>query len=410
MTAPIDFITLGEGVHRGEAPDKGITLLVDRLRREHGDLIGELTVTCNLPGARRLTDEDIISAGSLNLSSIRARQDRASYLAKRSQLPADQFDWYGALEYFCLRAINAERSGQPSILLRDVPKPDADLTWTIHGLPILRAQPMILFGDGGAGKTTLAESIAGTLAHQGVPTLYCDWETDQAEHRCKLEELFGDTLPAVRYLRCAWPLTHEVDRIRREVLVHGITYVVIDSAGVACSGAPEAAESANEFFRALRQIRVGALILAHVTKSEGGEHKPFGSVFWANNARATWYIKRSEADGDPSQMTVALHNRKVNRGPLLPARGLRLTFGDRITIRPTDLAQHDDFAATLPLWQRIVGTLRSGPKTYATIAADLDAKVPSVERAVQRSRGRVFTRVEGADGITRIALVERRSA
>ena len=60
-------------------------------------------------------------------------------------------------------------------------------------------------------------------------------------------------------------------------------------------------------------------------------------------------------------MTVALWNRKANAGPLLSARGLRVSFGDgRIGIRQTDLAEHDDFAAKLPLWQRMKGALTTG--------------------------------------------------
>ena len=244
--------------------------------RERGDLIGELTVTCSLAGARRLTDEDMISAGTLTCpASGPGKTARPTSPSAASCPPTNST---GTARRVPVHQDHRRGThGPPSVLLRDVPKPEPEMTWTVHGLPILKAQPMILFGDGGAGKSTLALSIAGTLAQQGVPTLYCDWETDEAEHRHKLEDLFGDTMPEVRYLRCASPLIHEVDRIRREVLVHGIGYLVIDSAGVACSGPPEAAESANEFFRALRQVHVGALVLAHVTKSEGGEHKPFGS-------------------------------------------------------------------------------------------------------------------------------------
>ena len=40
---------------------------------------------------------------------------------------------------------------------------------------------------------------------------------------------------------------------------------------------------------------------------------------------------------------------------------------------------------------------------------EFDAKVASVERTIRRAP-KTFTRTEGSDGITRIALVERRSA
>lgn len=410
MNPAQDFIVVGDGCYRVEIADMGIVLHVDRLRREHGDLIGELTVTCNLAGARRLTDEDIISVGNINLSSIRARQDRASYLAKRSQLASDKFDWYGAVEYLCLRVIQTERVGQPAVLLRDVPKPSPDTAWTIYGLPVLREHPTVLFGDGASGKSLLALAVAGTLAARDVPTLYADWETTAGDHRDRLEALFGGEMPRVIYRRCEWPLTHEADGLRRIILTHDIQYIVLDSVAVGCDGPPEAAEAAAAYFRAVRQLRVGALLVAHVTKSEEGDKRPFGSAFWSNLARSTWFAKRSEADGDAGRMTVALFHRKTNVGPLLPARGLRVTFGDRVTIEPTDLAEHHDFAAKLPTWQRMVAALKAGPLTLPELATAVEAKLDTVIKVVKRSEGRTFSRVDGADGKARIYLVERRTA
>lgn len=414
MTPAHDFVDVGEGLYRVEVPDLGIVLHVDRLHRDRGDLIGELTVTCNLAGARRLTDEDVISAATFNLSSIRARQDRASYLGMRSQLPSDQFDWYGAIEYLCIRVIAAERTGQPAVLLRDVPKPSHDYAWQVHGLPILREQPMCLFGDGGTGKSLQALSIAGELAEQGVPVLYCDWETSAADHRGRLEQLFGSDMPRVFYRRCEWPLTHEADGLRRLVLAHDIRYVILDSVAFGCDGPPESAEAAAGYFRALRQLRVGALLLAHVTKADNGDQRPFGSAFWHNGCRSTWFMKRSEADGNPGTITVALFHRKSNAGPLLSARGLRFTFTDeRIAIHPTDLAESTDFAAKLPLRQRMKAALAHGPLTLAALAEELDVKSDSLKKVVDRSKKEsnpTFTRLVGADGTTRISLVARRIA
>ena len=72
------------------------------------------------------------------------------------------------------------------------------------------------------------------------------------------------------------------------------------------------------------------------------------------------------------------------------------------------LADVQDLADKLPLWQRITHLVKAGPRTFAEIAAELDAKVDTVTKAVNRHRA--FTKVAGNDGITRIALIERRSA
>jgi hypothetical protein len=405
-----DFIVVGEGAYRVEVPDLGLVLHVDRLRRKSGELLGELTVTCNLAGAQRVTDEDIISAADINISSQRARQDRAAWLGKRSQLTTH--DWAGTVEYLCLRVIQAERMGQPAVLLRDVPKPSPDQAWLVHGLPILREQPMILFGDGGSGKSLLALAVAGELSQRGVSVLYADWETSCEDHRDRLEQIFGpDTMPAVRYVRAEWPLVHEVDRLRRTVLSHDVQYVVLDSVAFGCDGPPEAAESAAAYFRALRQLRVGALLIAHITKAESGDQRPFGSAFWHNGARATWFVKRSDPDGDHGAMTVGLFCRKANRGPLLSARGLRVSFGDgRIGIRQTDLTEHGDFESKLPLWQRMKGALVKGPLTLTELAEAVDAKLDSVIKTVNRSDGKTFTKLPGSDGKPRVYLVDRRPA
>jgi len=405
-----DFLTVGDGAYQLEVPDLGIVLNVDRLRRRSDELIGELTVRCDLPGAQRVSDEGVTVAADLNLSSVRARQDRASLLAKRAQT-GDAFDWFGTVEYFCQRVIAAERVGQPAVLLSDLAPPTADDTVLIEGRPMLLKHPMMDFGDGGSLKSYFALWHAGLLAQRGVRVGYFDWEFDGAEHRARLHGLFGDVMPPIYYVRCEHAITHEADRLRRIVLAHSLEYGVVDSVAVACGGRPEDAEVAGAFFRVLRQLRIGTLLIAHINRSETGDQKPFGSTFWSNYSRATWFIKRSDADADDRVVTVAMTNRKANTGPLRPALGFRVEFGgDRVTIQRTDLAQHDDFAGQLPLWQRIVGTLRAGPMTYAGLAEELGAKVASIERAVQRSKGRTFTRVDGADGIARIALVERRSA
>ncbi len=409
MKPACDFLALGDGAYRLEIPDAGIAFTVDRLRRRYEELFGELTVTCDLPGAQRVDDTGVISAADLNLSSVRARQDRASLLAKRSQ--AETIDWFGAIESLCQRVIQAERTGAPSVLLRDVPKPLPDAAWVVHGLPILREQPEIVFGDGGSGKSILALSIAGELAQRDIPTLYCDWETSAADHRERLEQIFGLPMPAVHYVRAEWPLSHEVDRIRRVILSHNIQYVVLDSVAFGCSGPPESAEAAAEYFRAVRRLRVGTLLVAHITKGDNGDQRPFGSAFWHNGCRSTWFVKRSAADGDGGHMTVAMFNRKCNSGPLLSARGLQFAFqAGRIAISQADLADSEDFAAAIPTWQRMKSALRGGPLTLAALADEIDAKQDTLKKTIDRSKGRLFTRVSGADGVTRIALVERRSA
>ncbi|MBI3049239.1 MAG: hypothetical protein HYY76_13120, partial [Acidobacteria bacterium] len=53
---------------------------------------------------------------------------------------------------------------------------------------------------------------------------------------------------------------------------------------------------------------------------------------------------------------------------------------------------------------------KAGPQTLATIASELNHdKVDSIDRIVRKHKN-LFTKVSGNDGITRIALVERRAS
>jgi hypothetical protein len=387
----------------------GTVLRVERLRRERGELIGELTVSCALPGTR--SPNGILSVADFNLSSARARTDRGRLLAERSQAPT--MDWSGLLEELCQYVIVAERTGQPAILLRDVPRPDVDDDdlEVDAGIRLLRRHPVTLFGDGGDAKSYIGLYWSTRLAEAGLRVGYADWEFAGEDHRDRLERLCGPDMPELWYIRCERPLVSEIDRLRRIVREERLDYLVCDSVAFASDGPPEAAEVAGAYFRALRRIGVGSLHIAHTTKSADGDAKPFGSTFWHNGSRSTWYIKRGEStSSDRSRLSLGLFNRKSNVGPLAPAVGYSVTFGpERTTFTRTDLADTPDLAERLPTWQRMAHLLRSGSMTMAQVAGELDVTVDLVAKTTKRHEGKVFVRVPGADGVYRIGLLDTRN-
>ena len=164
------------------------------------------------------------------------------------------------------------------------------------------------------------------------------------------------------------------------------------------------------YFRAVRQIGVGSAHIAHITKSlEGNEEKPFGSVFWHNGARATYFMQRA-AEADDG-MTVGVFNKKFNTGPKLPPFGFRFVFEpDRTLVTRTNVADVDELATKLPLVQRMRHLLKGGAMTIVAIADQLDAKVDSVTKTAKRWDGKMFVRVSGSDGVYRIGLSERHVA
>ncbi len=407
MTAePREFRQVGEDTYELTMPAFGVRLRIDRLYRDRDQqLHGELAVACDLAGAHLIDGH--LSVATLNLSSASARHSRAKLLAERSEAP--ELDWFGLIEELSVRTITAERIGAPGRYLADFEndRDDPSAEWLVNGWPWLREHTMITFGDGGALKSYLALYGLGCLAQQGIAVGYCDWELSGRMHKYRLGQLFGDVQPPILYLRCDKPLVAEADRIQRESRRHGLEYLVMDSVGFGTPGPPEAAEHAISYCRALRQIGLGANLLAHVNRSENGDQKPFGSSFWHNSARSTWFVKRTSADG--LRVNVALVNRKSNLSRLHPAIGFQFDFSDsrRVPVNRIDPSDVEELAAQLPLWQRIKSSVTQSPCTLAQLAEALGASVDTVDRTVRRHRD-LFTRTSGRDGISRITLVERR--
>jgi len=385
---------------------KGIRFEVDRLRREHNELIGELTVYCHLPGAKTIANtEGVLISGDFNFSSIRARQERAKLLAMRAR-SGDQVDWYGLLEEFCLGVLARERHGDDSIDIWDLALPPAEDDFSIHGIFLPRRLPSILFGDGGSAKSYFGLYLAGQLAKQGINVAFCDWEMSGTEHRQRMEYLFRlDTpRPRFRYLGCSEPLHTEIDRIRHMVKDHAIRYAIFDSISVACGGRPEEAEIAARYFLDLRQLDIGSLHIAHTNKSEAADQKPFGSAFWHNLARSTWFIQASR---EANTSTLGFFNRKSNTGPLRSAVAVAMTFGcQSVEFGKGDLTTSPELSAKLPIWQRMIPLLQvRGPMTMVHLAEELDTAVDTIKKAVKRSKA--FRIIEGATGIpNRVGLAE----
>jgi hypothetical protein len=257
-----------------------------------------------------------------------------------STTTADERTLTEALNELCREVIDRERKNTSSaVQLFSVPKPEPDREYMVPFLPPLpRHNISIWFGDGGTGKSLLALYVAGQLAQKGVPTLYCDWELDRDEHRLRYEQLFGTAIPQdLWYWRCDRPLVQVSDAIRREVKKHRIDFVVVDSVGYACGDSPESASVATQYTIHARSFGVGSLHLAHTTKAgDNAKLKPFGSTFWHNSARSSWYIEAvtGKTRNGVTATDLKFYHRKSNFGPLEERRDVLMTaHKDRGPIR-----------------------------------------------------------------------------
>jgi hypothetical protein len=392
----------------------GIEYHVAGLHRERsGELIGELRVACGIIGARAI--DGVLSEGSFNFGSVPARSQRAKLLTERART-GGKIDFLAHLEEVCQRVNAAERTGKPGVLLRTVkPAPPDDL-YDISGWRFPRRHLTITFGPGGTMKSYLLLWVLGTLAKSGVSVGLLDWELDAEDHSLRDHLLFGDDRPDIHYLRCDRPLVYELPRIQQWKREHRIEYLGLDSVAYGTAGKPEDAEAAMSYNRAFRVLECGGMAIAHVRKDgqnpADAERYPFGSVFWHNSARSTWFAKDADpAAENTTTKTIGLFNRKVNLSGKQTAVAFRIDFEPgRTSITRADVRDTPELAASLPLWQRMQALVRQGPQTLADIASELNhGNTESLDRIVRRQKN-VFTKITGKDGIQRVALVERRAS
>ena len=210
--------------------------------------------------------------------------------------------------------------------------------------------------------------------------------------------LFGVDMPQVLYVRCVQSLIYEADNLARIVREKGIDYAVYDSIAFACSGAPESAETANSYFQAVRKIGAGSLHVAHVTKSDGGDQKPFGSVFWHNGARATYFVKANVVSRDGKLIHVRLINRKANLSGLCPDIRFKIEFTDERTIITPDtsldsLEVSGSVKGNKNVRDGMILSLRENnvPMSYDELAEKLGFTQGAIRQAVSRNKD-VFTK------------------
>jgi len=390
--------------------DLSITFDITRVRSRFDETFGLLTVRAAFAGARTVSD-NIISSADFNLSSLKSRQDRARHLSERAR--AEEIDWVGLVEELCHRVLEHEERGEAIIALQSIQAPiESRSELEAAGLPLLHRLPTIWFGDGGCGKSYLSLYASVGLAQAGHNVLYCDWEFASEDHAQRLRQIVGPipAIPNLYYRRCQKPLANDVSFLKQAIHQLKITYLVCDSVGFACGGAPEDSDSALKYFAAVRALgSIGSLHIAHINKSEQGDQKPFGSVFWSNGARNIWYVKRSEAASSTGDFGVGLFHRKANTGRLQEARAVKFSFpGTEVIIAPTDIADYPDLCDKLSVRQKVLSCLKDGAKSADEIAEH----TATAEKTIRVSLGRLKNNIvsfKGASGVLLYGLKDNAS-
>jgi hypothetical protein len=400
---------LGGGGHVYELVDDAVRVEGRHLYRERGHVYAETTVIAPWAGVK-----NPLSSSIVNISSQAARKSLAKYCGERAKTKPTDFDWHDVIDSACIAFIEADQQGDTTpIALDDAPE-IVEREYDIYGLQVPADGKSLLIAHRDSMKSMLQMLTLGTLAQRGIPSLYTDFEWAADRHRGRKHRLFGlERLPHLHYLRCHAPLVIEADRIRRYCDEHHIAFIAIDSIGLACDGPLKDDDVAIRFHRLLDSLPP-SLSSAHVPKSslgpdgKGDAIGRFGSVFFANLCRMSWLVKKQPGATD-DVVSVGLFPQKQNDGSRVKPAGLEFTFSaDRIHVRNVNLATVEGLAERLSVPDRMKHLLKSGPLTIARIAEELDAKTDTIIKAANRNKA--FTKVLSADGIQRIALVERRIA
>ena len=180
----------------------------------------------------------------------------------------------------------------------------------------------ILYGDGGDGKGWVAARLIQGLLQEGKRVAVIDFEMQAQEWGYRLSK-FGVALSDVLYFAPAMPLDRWATAQTAQLLkAEGVDFLVIDSAMYATDiDDPYSPAGAVGYGRARKRLNnLPALLLAHVT---GNADKVFGSVFWKNECRISWRLRK-----DKDTRKRFLECRKANGYSWLEGRELNILFSE----------------------------------------------------------------------------------
>lgn len=370
----------------------GVAMSIDRIAQVRGELLGELTV--------ERAPEGHIFIGRFNVSSVGDRRRTAEYLGSRT----NNLGWRDTLETFCLDVLRAERAGQPFEEIGQLP-PAGGVEFVVW--PILPAmRPTIVYGEGGAGKSTLAAAVAVTVA-AGTPTiggwrigaprpvLVVDWEADQAEWNDRIAAVakgIGIKPPAVHYRSGSASLPDQLHEIAQHIAQHDVAVLIVDSVGLALPSRGEGAdanEGAVKLFSALRHLGITTLLIDHVAGADMGVEravtKPYGSVYKFNLARNIFELRASASDADGTRH-IGLYHRKSNQTALLPPVGLAVYHGTDELLFEREELEAAEANAAIPLHSRIHSLLLAGGKEVRPLADALNETPAKVRTTLHRMK------------------------
>lgn len=384
----------------GTLVSQGVTLSLDRIYEARGEVVGELTV-------ERAPEGHLLRA-KFSASDRRDREQTARDLGTRS----NNLVWRDVLEHFCLRVLEGERTGQPFEQVGTAPVAK-ELDWLLRPF-LVRGETTTLFGEGDAGKSTLAALIAvmvrtggttlegWTVARTGG-VLIVDYEGQFRQWNDRIAQIargLGFEPPQVCYRRgMGVPFTDQIHEVAQHVAQHGDELVIVDSVGLAeptRSDGGDANDATRRLFAALGHLPTTNLLLDHVAGSDLNREeravKPYGSVYKKWLSRSVWQMRAGSTDPDGT-MHVALYQDKFNddvRWGNGAPMGIRIVRADGEIAFFREEVTDEKLEADKPLSTRVYTALLAGGKTVKKLSEYLGDDDAKVRTALSRLRKQGF--------------------
>ena len=214
----------------------------------------------------------------------------------------------------------------------------------------------VIFGAGASMKSIALHSLAlhvgigdnwadHNVEHVNQKILVLDYENNADTWKRQQRRLLDgmgmkNVWPEdrINYLQMrGLPLNQSMQKVEKIVRSKGIKFIIIDSAALAIDGDPVDTGVVTNYFNCLQKLNTlgcTTVTIAHVVKNssskenEAGTMTPFGSTFWGNCARATFYVEKEQWEGSINSFTQTWRCRKFNFGYPPPDFSIRVLFED----------------------------------------------------------------------------------
>lgn len=354
------------------------------------------TTSCQLIFANAKSKAHILRT-RLNFESSTTRARLAKDLTER--FPLKDFDWPEGIEYIAEKTMRELEHGEPVVTVNsndDI----GELEYLIHPL-VPTGKPTVIFGDPGAGKSQLAVimGMVVSLPWQGNPlrleppedpvkVLFLDYEADIDDIKRQLKKFtdgMGLGYCSLEYRRCSLPIADDIEGIRNYIDDLKIGCLIIDSVSLAAGGDLNKMDMATSYFRALRQLNITSVSLAHTSKDRESKTRTIlGSVLFEAGARSVWELRANEGD---DCLDMALFHRKANLSKKYHDIGFRINYmpnGNSVEyLNPKSVP---DFLERMSVNQRILELLKCGKLSTEQIVEQLEIKRSIVDTSISRLR------------------------